>query len=206
MKKQSIVLACMLLFFSILIKLNAQTTIAKNPTKKEAEKWFSAEKWKQGIALKPHASIDHLEFARQYQGNKTYWDEAFRFLKEHDLNTIAKGKYPIDGENVFATVTEDPTKDLEKTNWESHRKYVDLQCIISGDEKMGVWPVAEATVTKPYDEQKDVANYTAEGKFYTGNTGSFFIFFPINAHRPGIAPGGNQPVKKIVIKVRALDN
>lgn len=204
MKKQSILIACMLMFCSVLFKLEAQDTTPKTMTKKEAEKWFKSATWKQGVELKPHESIDYLEFAHQYEVNKTYWDEAFRFLKEHDLKTIAKGKYPIDGDNVFATVTEDPTKDFEKTNWESHKKYVDLQCIISGDEKMGVWPVDEATVTKPYDEQKDVANYTAEGKFYTGNTGKFFIFFPKNAHRPGITPGGNQPVKKIVIKVRAL--
>ncbi len=32
---------------------------------------------------------------------------------------------------------------------------------------MGKWPVAEVTsITKPYDEAKDVANYTAPGKFY----------------------------------------
>jgi YhcH/YjgK/YiaL family protein len=204
MKKQSILIACMLIFSSILLKLHAQGAAGKTLTKKEAEKWFKEGKWKQGVELKPHESIDHLEFARQYQANKDYWDKAFRFLNEHDLKTIAKGKYPIDGENVFATVTEDPTKDFEKTNWESHRKYVDLQCIISGDEKMGVWPVADATVTKPYDEQKDVANYTADGKFYTDNTGSFFIFFPKDAHRPGITPGSNLPVKKIVIKVRAM--
>jgi len=118
---------------------------------------------------------------------------------------IAKGKYPIDGDNVFATVTEDPSKDFEKTSWESHRKYIDLQYIITGDEKMGVWPVRKAIVIKEYDEKKDVANYSAEGKFYVGTPGTFFIFFPTDAHRPNITPGGNKSVKKIVIKVRVAE-
>ncbi len=126
------------------MNLEAQSTTGKTPTKKEAKKWFKKKAWLNGVSLVPHTSINQQEFARQYQSNKAYWDKAFAFLKEHDLATIAKGKYPIDGENVYASVTEDPSKDFDKTNWESHRKYIDLQCIITGDEKMGVWPVSKA--------------------------------------------------------------
>jgi YhcH/YjgK/YiaL family protein len=173
-------------------------------TKSKANKWFKKKEWLHGVALTPHASINKVEFARQYQANKDWWDKAFVFLKEHDLQTLAKGKYPIDGDNVFASVTEDPSKDFDKTGWESHRKYIDVQCVIIGEEKMGKSPVAEATVTKPYDESKDVANYTASGKFYTLPAGTFIIFFPADAHRPNISPDGNKKVvKKIVIKVRA---
>jgi biofilm protein TabA len=175
-------------------------------TKKKAKKWFKHKEWLNGVPLTPHSSIDPLEFARQYHANKGAWEKAFIFLKEHDLKAIEKGRYPIDGENVFATVTEDPSKDFDKTNWESHRKYIDLQCVISGEEKMGKWPVAEATVTKPYDEKKDLANYSAEGKIHTIPAGTFIIFFPSDAHRPNITPGGNKIVKKIVIKVKVAGN
>ncbi|WP_081161746.1 YhcH/YjgK/YiaL family protein [Niastella populi] len=170
----------------------------------QVAKWYKKKEWLNGVALKPHKSINQFEFYRQYNSNKTYWEKAFAFLKEHDLKTLAKGKYPVDGDNVFVSVTEEPGKDFEKTNWESHRKYIDLQCVITGDEKMGKWPVAEATtITKPYDEAKDVANYTAPGKFHVVHAGSFIIFFPGEAHRPNITPGRNKVVKKIVIKVRA---
>jgi biofilm protein TabA len=158
-----------------------------------------------GTGLTPHKLINRKEFARQYQANKALWDEAFAFLKGRRLDTLSKGKYPIDGDNVYATVTEDPTKDFDKTNWESHRKYIDLQCVITGEERMGVCPVAAATVTKEYDEKKDLANYSAEGKQYDVPAGTFVIFFPGDAHRPNITPGGNKPVKKIVIKVRAAE-
>jgi biofilm protein TabA len=188
--------------FSVSI-ISAQITTANGWTKKQAQKWFTQKTWLNGANLTPQKSINQQEFARQYQLNKTYWDEAFTFLKEHNLDTMSKGKYPIDGDNVYATITEDPSKDFDKTNWESHRKYVDLQCIITGEEKLGVWPVAKATVTKEYDEKKDVANYSAEGKFYIGAHKTFFIFFPIDAHRPNITPGVNKVVKKIVIKIKA---
>lgn len=187
------------------ITVNAQSAETAI-TKSKAAKWYKKKEWLNGVPLTPHKSINKDEFARQYRINKTYWDKAFAFLKEQNLQTIAKGKYPIDGDNVFASVTEDPGKDFDKTGWESHQKYIDVQCIIVGEEKMGKWPVAQVTsITKPYDEKKDVANYTAPGKFYTLPAGTFIIFFPGEAHRPNItpAPGEHKVVKKIVIKVKA---
>jgi biofilm protein TabA len=193
------------LFVSLAIDLSAQTTVGNTWSKKQVKKWFNKKEWLNGASLTPQKSINKEEFAREYQANKKYWDEAFLFLKEHNLDTLSKGKYPIDGDNVYASVTEDPSKDFDKTNWESHRKYIDLQCIISGEEKMGISPVVNSTVTKEYDDKKDVANYTADGKFYVGTAHTFFIFFPQDAHRPNITPGGNKVVKKIVIKVRAAE-
>jgi YhcH/YjgK/YiaL family protein len=205
MKKNWLITITALILSSFVISLAAQSTTTKAWSKHEAKKWYRQKEWLNGLSLTPHKSINQQEFAFQYQHNKIYWDKAFAFLKEHDLQTLAKGRYPIDGENVYASVTEDPSKDFDKTNWESHRKYIDVQCIITGDEKMGVCAITDATVTKPYDDKKDVANYTAEGKFYIGTPGTFFIFFPGDAHRPNITPGGNKVVKKIVIKVRVAE-
>jgi biofilm protein TabA len=192
------------LILTTVCSINAQSVTDSTISKSKAAKWFKKKEWLNGVVLTPHKSINKQEFARQYQINKAWWDKAFAFLKEQNLQTLAKGKYPIDGDNVCVSVTEDPSKDFDKTNWESHRKYIDVQCIIIGEEKMGKWPVAKATtVTKEYDEKKDVANYTAPGKFYSIPAGTFIIFFPGEAHRPNITPGGNKVVKKIVIKVRA---
>jgi YhcH/YjgK/YiaL family protein len=66
---------------------------------------------------------------------------------------------------------------------------------------MGKSPFTLLTVTKPYDDAKDVANYSGEGKVYTVSEGTFMLFFPADAHRPNITPGGNKVVKKLVIKV-----
>jgi YhcH/YjgK/YiaL family protein len=187
----------LLLLFFLIVQIHAQTL-----SKRQVKKWFAKKEWLAGAKLSPHETIDKQEFARQYQLNKAYWDKAFGFLRDHNLDSLPKGKYTIDGDNVTASVSIDASKDFEKTNWESHRKFIDIQCIISGEEKMGVCPVAETTVTKEYDEKKDVANYSAAGKFYIAGRGEFFIFFPADAHRPNITPGGNKVVKKIVIKVR----
>jgi YhcH/YjgK/YiaL family protein len=194
----------LLVLFSSFTHVAAQNA-AGSWSNHKSKKWFNKMEWLGGARLKPNASINKKEFARQYQLNRAGWDKAFAFIKEHDLDSLPKGKYPVDGDNVTASVTEDPSKDFDKTNWESHRKYIDIQCIISGEEKMGICPITNAIVTKAYDDKKDVANDSAEGKFYIAGKGEFFLFFPTDAHRPNITPGGNKVVKKIVIKVRVAN-
>jgi len=180
----------------------AQSKPDETWTKQKVRTWFESKTWLGGLNLAPHTSVSQGEFAEQYRLHQSWWDSAFAFLKNQNLETIEKGKHPIDGDNVFATVTEDSTKDFEKTRWESHRKYADIQYVIKGEEKIGVRPVSGATVTQAYDEKTDVAHYSGSGKLFVARPGTFFIFFPPQAHRPNITTGGNHPDKKIVIKVR----
>src|SRR5690242_793874 len=134
--KKGIELTVILILISALsFSLSAQSTVSKAMTRKEAKKWFQRQDWLKGVRLNPHQSIDVQEFARQYQLNQKYWEEAFAFMENNDLEKLPKGKYPIDGNHVFATITEDATKDFDKTRWESHRNYIDLQYVIEGEEK-----------------------------------------------------------------------
>ena len=192
--------------FSLILMLSATAQTSKDKwTSKKSDRWLKQKEYLNGWKVEPDKSINTQEFAWQYHQNKKYWDEAFAFLQSHDLKTLAKGRYSIDTNYVYATVTEDPSKDFDKTSWESHRKYVDLQYVIDGEEKMGVFPVVKAQVIKPYDENRDVANYVADGPLFSATPQSFFIFFPTDAHRPNITPGGNNVVKKIVVKIRAAE-
>jgi biofilm protein TabA len=174
------------------------------PDTRAAEKWIKSNAWKNGLKLNVHPSTDTNEFYSQYRRNKAAWDKAFQFLRSTNLDTLSVGKHLIDGDNVYASVTEAPSKDLDKARWESHKQYIDLQYVIKGKEQIGVSPIDKATVTKPYDEAKDVANYTADGTYYTAEPGTFFLFFPQEVHRPNIKIDGFDVVKKIVIKIKAV--
>jgi len=196
----------LMIAFSITFQVGfSQASSGTEWTNKTAAKWFKSKEWGKGLALSAHGSVDKVEFAKQYHKNTAVWDKAFTFLKEQKLDGLAPGKYPIDGDNVYATVTEAPLKEFEKSNWESHRKYIDLQYVIKGKEKIGVAQAAKATVTKPYDEKTDLVNYTADGKFYVAQPGYFFLFFPQNAHRPSIKVPGFDVDKKLVIKIRVAE-
>lgn len=181
----------------------AQAPQKQDPSKKEAARWVKSRVWSDGLSIKPYPGMNNVEFEKQYEKNKAVWDKAFAFIKDHDLTKLAPGKYPIDGDNAFASITEGPSKTFEQSRWESHRKYIDFQYVITGKEKIGVASVATATVTVPYDEKADIAHYTADGKFYIANPSVFFLFFSNDAHRPNILVDGYPIVKKLVIKIKA---
>jgi biofilm protein TabA len=195
---------CALVLLIMFIVANLLSAQAKTNdwTAKTANKWIKSRQWSSGLAIKAHHSVNKVEFARQYNANKTYWDEAFLFMRDKNLKDLPPGKYVIDGDNVFATVTYGPSKTFEQSAWESHRKYIDLQYVISGKEKIGVSPLADATVIRPYSESSDGANYTAKGRYYIATPKAFFLFFPGDVHRPNIKVDGFDTVKKLVIKIR----
>ena len=178
------------------------STAAFAQTSKQTNDWYNKKEWLNGLQIQPHSSINKTEFAKQYQGNKEYWDKAFAVLKNQDLKNLAPGRYEIDGDNVYALITDNPTKPLDSVKWESHRNYIDLQSVINGEEKIGISPISKLTVSMPYDASKDIINYSGEGKFYLAQPGTFFLFFPSDAHRPTVATGSNKPDKKVVIKIK----
>lgn len=193
-------ISCLLFSFS-LNHLSAQSTTS-NWSEHKAKKWFKKKEYLNGLSITPHSSIDKVQFAKQYHLNQAAWDKAFAFLKNTDLKTLKNGRHVIDSNIVYAIVTEAPSKDYDKTAFESHRKYIDLQYVITGEENMAKTAVPSVTVNKPYDEAADIAYYTGDGKIYTVPAGTFMLFFPTEAHRPNITPGGNKVVKKIVIKIK----
>ena len=197
------------LIFLILMQTNhlsAQTSPDRSWTEKEALEWLNAREWANGLNQKVFTGVNTIEFAKQYNRNKVNWDKAFAFLKETNLDTISPGKYAIDGDNVYAIVSDGKPKLMEEAKWEAHRKYIDIQYIISGKEKMGLAPISKAAVIDEFNESKDVGFYNipdSDSQYYTAEPGTLLLFFPLDAHRPGIRTEGCDWDKKIVIKVKA---
>lgn len=178
---------------------------SKTPGNKKARQWVQHQEWQPGYTLKIYNDVNAVEFYRQYHASKAAWDKAFAFLADPKTAGLAPGKYPIDGDLVYASITEAPGKTLEQATWESHRRYIDLQYVIDGKEQISVTPIAAATVTHAYDSTRDAANYTATGKDYIAAPGTFYLFFPGDVHRPNVKVPGFDIVKKIVIKIRYAD-
>lgn len=186
--------------------LSAQTSPNRSWTEKEALEWLNSREWANGLNQKVFAGLNAIEFAKQYNRNKVGWDRAFGYLRETNLDSIAPGKYAIDGDYVYAIVSDGKPKLIEETKWEAHRKYIDIQYIIVGKEKMGLASISKATAIDEFSESKDVGFYSIpdfESKYYTAEPGTLFLFFPQDAHRPGIRTDGCDWDKKIVIKVKA---
>ncbi len=150
----------------------------------------------------PDPMVNQAEFARQYRANPERWDRAFWWLRHTDLATLPAGRYPIDGDDVYATISDGPPKMIDTTEWESHRNFEDIHYVISGCEQIGIIPVGKAKLLRPYEAEKDLASYSAKGKYYPGNPGRFYIVTTEEAHRPGLKADGCDHLKKLYIKVR----
>jgi len=145
---------------------------------KKADKWVKGRSWARGLRIKLDKSVNSVEFEKQYDSNKARWDKVFHFLTDSKLSTLGPGRYPIDNDNAYATITLGPPKNLEDAKWESHRKYIDLQYVIAGKIKLGVCHLSAAQVIEPYNDKKDAAHYTADGRYYVATPQNFFLFFP----------------------------
>ncbi|KOH46697.1 YhcH/YjgK/YiaL family protein [Sunxiuqinia dokdonensis] len=167
--------------------------------------WFHEGGWFSKDEPKAHASINITEFYNHYHAHADRWTAVFEFLSK-DLKSLDPGKYPLLGDQVFATVSEYSTKTPEEARWEAHRKYIDLQYLIEGEERMGQMPLSSALAPQQYDADKDLIFFgEQEGEYFTATPSCFFLFFPEDVHRPGILIEESKPVKKLVIKIAVAE-
>lgn len=132
------------------------------------------------------------------------WRSAFLAAAERYATAFMPGKYVFDGDALFAVSSVYETEPRECRLFENHRKYMDIQMLVEGEEQIDV--------CLPEIETADT-NYRAEGdiEFHSFNTkyssvllreGDFLLLFPGEWHRPCIHAGtGSRLCKKIVIKV-----
>ena len=142
-----------------------------------------------------------MENAAAYQAIHPRLRQAFDFLHKSDLAKLTIGRHDVDGDNVFALVQEFRTKPDAEGFWESHRKYIDVQCVIAGTERMGYANIATLAVRQAYDGDKDLLILDGSGNFFAVAAGMFTIFTPQDAHMPCLAVGEQATVRKVVIKV-----
>ena len=117
--------------------------------------------------------------------------------------TMADGRYPIDGDRVFALVSSYDTGPATEKRFESHRIYLDLQYVAAGAERILHAPADGLAVETPYDEAGDIV-FHADPKASSSllvPAGGLAVFFPADAHKPGCMAGGRDAVKKVVVKV-----
>ncbi len=110
------------------------------------------------------------------------------------------GKYEIDGKNVYAMVSTSKTKEHSEPIFEAHRKYIDLQFIVRGEEDTGYAPANDLKVTTPYVEADDYLLAEGKGSKVRVSAGEFYIAYPCDGHLPGRSENPGE-IRKVVVKV-----
>ena len=139
-------------------------------------------------------------------GKEEVLAEAFGFLASLEPDCEC-GKYEIMGEDMFALVQSYDTKNIADCKLEIHQKFIDIQTLLVGSERMFYSVVNSLDNSDEYSPENDAAFYIYEKEKaveYVLTPGVFTMFFPNEGHMPGIAlKSGSAPVKKVVIKIAA---
>lgn len=149
-----------------------------------------------------HMILDKLENSDFYSCINNNFRNGFEFLKNTDLNMLEPGRYEIDGENVFALVSEYETKNPDDCRLEAHHTYADIQYMVSGREAIGYTPLNQQIVTSAYTPEKDIVFFAGETNPLILEAEMFAVFFPQDIHRPCMQIAGPEKVKKVVVKVK----
>ena len=146
--------------------------------------------------------LDTLANAHRYYGLGPKFVRAFQYLQETDFSRVAKGKYALDGDDIFAIVNEYDTIDTAGEQMESHKKYIDVQYVASGVERVGHDFMGDKTPSQAYDAETDFMLFAEPPAFFTIlDHGQFAVFFPTDLHMPNLRVVGPVAVKKVVVKI-----
>lgn len=125
-------------------------------------------------------------------------------LKSLDLVNLPLGWQDLE-EGIRMNVMEFETSPAEDKKAEMHRKFIDIQLLISGTE-MIEYGLSEPDLTK-FDEYREEDDYQLTEMIDHKNDlvlqpNMFAIFLPYEPHKPGNSVNGkNAQLKKLVVKV-----
>lgn len=131
------------------------------------------------------------------------FQKAFEFLHRSDLKRMPVGRYEIDGDNVFALIQECDLKPVSEAKGEAHRRYIDIQTPLTGDETYGVARLTDGNFRNLFDSKADFGLYDQDMQTFTLHPGEFAIFMPPRGlHAPGLTRDEPHRIRKLVVKVK----
>ncbi len=145
--------------------------------------------------------IDHIENMGTYDGVHKDLPKVLETLANWDIPAMESGRYPVEGSDAYIMVQRYTSRDLAVSKWESHRKYIDVQYVVQGEERMGYQHISNLKVSQQYDDASDAALYTGQGVLIPAPQGTVALFFPQDGHMPGVAVDEGVPMLKIVAKL-----
>jgi biofilm protein TabA len=156
--------------------------------------------------------LDRLTNANRYSSLHPSFSRAFAYLTDANwvpLISKVQGaehhstRHPIDGDRLYVSIDYVQGRGRTGARLEAHRRYIDIQFTIDGDEEIGWKPLDDCGVASvAYDDAKDVRFFAdPPDSWLSVPTGRFAIFFPDDAHAP---LAGHGMLTKAIVKI-AID-
>ncbi len=126
-------------------------------------------------------------------------------LSEMDIESLVPGRYELEN-GCYMNVDQAATEPEENRKWEAHEEYIDIQFVISGNERIEYLALNEMEEKTESYPERDLYFYRAKKGTQpcsvSMSKGRYAVFYPADAHRPLCMADKPEAVKKIVMKIR----
>ena len=148
--------------------------------------------------------LTNFKTLEMYKGMSKRLDIAIDYILKTDASQLEPGKYPIDGDNVFAIINQGMTGTYDEKKFESHKRYLDIQTVISGDERIFIAQTNDLAILTPYQDDSDIMFYqdAPEDAIVHIQPKLALILYPEDAHKVSVATDSPKSVKKMIVKVK----
>lgn len=146
--------------------------------------------------------LSSLAQSARYTALHPLFQRAFDYIRDTDLYALVPGRYNIVGEDLIAIVEHVFGRTREMARLEAHRRYIDIQLVLEGDEAMGWKPLVDChNPVSDYSAEKDIQFFhDAPASWIAVPPDHFCIFFPEDAHAPLVGEGS---LRKVIFKIAA---
>lgn len=144
--------------------------------------------------------VDRIERFQQYSRSVPEIYEVMKFAEKVRQENIPVGKYPI--QNGFILVQEGTTRRYEEADFEVHRKYLDIQILVSGMEYVEYADIKDLETKVPFDEEKDLELMDGAGCKIQIKPDMFYILYPSDGHKPCCHEETPTNYKKVLAKIK----
>lgn len=134
---------------------------------------------------------DSIQNAAAYQSLSPGIARALELARSGQLEHLAPGRHELDGDALYVMVQRNALGKWDDARWEAHRRYIDIQFVLSGQQVIGYCDRALLASDTGYDAERDLEFLRdGDGAHLLMRKGDFAVFYPQDAHRPNVlAPG-----------------
>ena len=146
---------------------------------------------------------DRIENAYLYAKLSKDLAKVFKILQNKKVRRQAEGRYEVKGTKIYYMVMKYATKPVDGGEFEAHKKYIDVQYILDGEEAIPCAHISGLKTSKRYNAKIDAAMYRLSKDYTSVNLskGMFCVLFPDDGHMPCRILKKKSNVHKIVVKV-----
>lgn len=149
--------------------------------------------------------IADLNSLAPYKRMSKNMEIAIDYLGKIDLSSLEDGKYPVEGDDIYVVVSTYLTREHSESKYEVHRNYIDIQCLINGEELIFCNEACRMEAEGTYNTETDKLNFKdqiGEVSIHL-KPGMAAIFYPNDAHK-ACCKLDDEPkqVRKLLVKVK----